>query len=64
VPHFERAVALRPNSAVIHTDYSSVLAASGQFADALRHVRRALEINPGYQPALENLSRLERMGIR
>ena len=64
LPHFERAVALRPNSAVIHTDYSSVLAASGRFPEALRHVRRALALNPSYGPALENLARLERMGVK
>jgi len=64
LPHFERAVTLRPNSAVIHTDYSSVLAASGRYPEALRHVRRALELNPSYGPALENLARLERMGVR
>ena len=64
LPHFERAVALRPNSAVIHTDYSSVLAASGRYPEALRHVRRALELNPSYGPALENLARLQRMGVK
>ena len=62
--HFERAVALRPNSAVIQTNYSSVLAASGRYPEALRHTRRALELNPSYAPALENLARLERMGVR
>jgi tetratricopeptide (TPR) repeat protein/mono/diheme cytochrome c family protein len=64
LPHFERAVSLRPNSAVIHTNYASVLAASGRFPEALRHTRRALELNPSYPPALENLTRLERIGAR
>ena len=64
LPHFERAVGLRPNSAVIHTNYSSVLAASGRYPEALRHTRRALELNPAYPPALENLARLERIGVR
>ena len=64
VPHFERAVQLRPRSAVIHTDFSSVLAASGRYPEALRHVRRALELNPSYAPALENLARLQRMGVK
>ena len=62
--HLERAAQLRPNSAVIHTNYASVLAASGRYAEALRHTRRALELNPAYGPALENLSRLERLGFR
>lgn len=64
VPHFERAVRLRPNSAVIHTNFSSVLAASGRYPEALRHARRALELNPSYGPALENLARLERLGVK
>ena len=64
VPLFERAVRLRPRSAVIHTDFSSVLAASGRYPEALRHVQRALELNPSYPPALENLARLQRMGIK
>ena len=64
LPHFARASALKPNSAVIHTDYSSALAAAGQFPEALREVRRALALNPEYGPALENLARLQRMGVR
>jgi tetratricopeptide (TPR) repeat protein/mono/diheme cytochrome c family protein len=64
LPHFERAVSLRPNSAVIHTNYSSVLAASGRYAEALRHARRALELNPSYPPAVENVARLEKLGIK
>jgi tetratricopeptide (TPR) repeat protein/mono/diheme cytochrome c family protein len=64
LPHFERAVGLKPNSAVIHGDLGSALAASGRFADALREFRRALALNPEYGPALENVKRLEQMGIR
>lgn len=64
LPHFEKAVALRPNSAVIHTNYSSALAASGRYPEALRHARRALELNPSYPPALENVARLERIGVK
>jgi tetratricopeptide (TPR) repeat protein len=40
------------------------LAASGRYAEALQRVRRALELNPEYGPALENLARLQRMGVR
>ena len=64
LPHFERAVALKPNSAVIHGNFGSALAASGRFADALREFRRALALNPEYGPALDNVTRLEQMGIR
>jgi tetratricopeptide (TPR) repeat protein/mono/diheme cytochrome c family protein len=64
VPHFVRAVELRPNSAVLHTDLASALAASGQFAAAMQQVRRALELNPSYAPALDDLRRLQQMGIK
>jgi tetratricopeptide (TPR) repeat protein/mono/diheme cytochrome c family protein len=64
LPYFERAAELMPRSAVVHTDLSSALAANGRYADALRHVRRALELRPDHGPALENLARLQRMGVR
>jgi tetratricopeptide (TPR) repeat protein/mono/diheme cytochrome c family protein len=64
VPFFERAAELQPNSAVIHTDLSSALAAAGRYADAMQHVRRALALNPSYPPALENLKRLQQLGIK
>ena len=64
LPHFERAVELQPNSAVIHSNLGSALAASGRYADALREFQRALALNPEYGPALENVQRLQQMGIR
>jgi Flp pilus assembly protein TadD len=53
-----------PNSAVIHSDYASALAASGRYAEALVETRRALDLNPDYAPARENLARLQQMGIK
>jgi len=53
-----------PNSAVVHSNYASVLAALGRYADALRETRRALALNPDYPPARDNLARLERMGVQ
>jgi Flp pilus assembly protein TadD len=64
LPHFARAAALRPNAAVILTDYASALAAAGRFQEALAQVRRALALNPGYAPALDDLRRLEQMGVK
>ena len=64
LPHFERAVALKPNSAVIHGNLGSALAASGRYAEALLEFQRALALNPDYAPALENVQRLQQMGIR
>jgi Tfp pilus assembly protein PilF len=43
---------------------AGALAASGRFAEAMQYVRRALAIDPNYQPALDNLRRLQQMGIR
>lgn len=62
--HFQRAVELKPNSAVIHSDLSSALAASGRLVEAMQHVRRALALRPDYAPALDNLKRLQQLGIR
>ncbi|MBP8273131.1 MAG: tetratricopeptide repeat protein [Acidobacteria bacterium] len=64
LPHFERAVQLDPGSAATRTDLSSALAASGRFQDALAQVRQALSLDPAFAPALENLRRLQQMGVR
>jgi len=64
LPHFARAAALRPNSAVILTDYGSALAAAGRYPEALLQIRGALALNPDYAPALDDLHRLEQMGVR
>ena len=64
LPHFARATELRPNSAVIQTNYGSALAASGQYRDALVRFRRALVLRPDYAPALDSVARLSRMGIK
>jgi len=61
LPHFERAAALRPNSAVLHSNLASAFAASGRYADAMREFRRALELRPDYEPALTGVARLEGM---
>ncbi|HYT75412.1 MAG TPA: tetratricopeptide repeat protein, partial [Vicinamibacterales bacterium] len=53
----------RPNSAVIHTDYGSALAAAGRYPEALRQIQQALALNPDYGPALEDLKRLQQMGV-
>ena len=64
LPHYARAADLRPNSAVIQTNYGSALAASGQYREALVRFRRALELRPDYAPALDSVAHLERMGVR
>jgi Flp pilus assembly protein TadD len=64
VPYFSRAVDLQPNSAVLHTNLASALAATGQLAAAMQHVRKALELNPTYAPALDDLRKLQAQGIK
>ena len=56
--------AIKPTSAVIHGKLGSALAAAGRYADALREFQKALALNPEYGPALENVQRLQRMGVR
>ena len=48
----------------MQNNLGSALAALGRFPEAVRHVRRALELRPDYTPALENMRRLEQLGIR
>jgi Flp pilus assembly protein TadD len=62
--HFQRAAELKPRSAVILTNLSSALAASGRLPDAMNRVRQALALRPDYGPALDNLRRLQQMGVR
>ena len=64
LPHFQRALDLSPDSAVSHNNLGGALASAGRFSEAMPHVRRALEIDPSYAPALDNLRKLQRMGIR
>ena len=53
-----------PNSAVIHNDLASALAAVRRYPEAMQHVRRALALRPDYAPALDNLKRLQQLGIK
>jgi tetratricopeptide (TPR) repeat protein len=64
LPHFQRAVDLNPESASMRSNLGGALASVGRFAEAMIQVRRALEIDPAYAPALDNLRRLQQMGIK
>jgi tetratricopeptide (TPR) repeat protein/mono/diheme cytochrome c family protein len=64
LPHFERAAALAPESPFMQNNLGSALAALGRYPEAVRCVRRALELRSDYAPALENMRRLEQLGIR
>lgn len=64
IAHYARALELDPGSAMIHSNMGGALAAAGRYREALTHTRRALALEPGYAPALDNLRRLERMGVK
>ncbi|MSO49147.1 MAG: tetratricopeptide repeat protein [Acidobacteria bacterium] len=64
IPHFERAVALNPESAGMHSNLGGALASAGRYSEAMVEVRRALDLDPNHGPALDNLRRLQRIGIR
>jgi tetratricopeptide (TPR) repeat protein len=64
LPHFERAADLMPNSAVIHNNLGSALAQLRRYPEAMQHVRRALALRPDYEPALDNLKKLQQLGIK
>jgi Flp pilus assembly protein TadD len=64
LPHFQRAADLDPFSATSHSNLGGALASAGRFSEAMPHIRRALEIDPANAPALDNLRKLQRMGIR
>ena len=64
LPHFERAAELMPNSAVIHNNLASALAQVRRYPEAMQHVRRALALRPDYAPALDNLKKLQQLGIK
>jgi tetratricopeptide (TPR) repeat protein/mono/diheme cytochrome c family protein len=64
LPHFERAADLVPDSPFMQNNLGSALAALGRLPDAVQRVRRALALRPDYEPALDNMRRLEQLGIR
>jgi Flp pilus assembly protein TadD len=57
--HFRRAVSLSPDSRA-HYFFARWLAQRGRIAEALPHVRTAVQLSPSYSDARELLARLER----
>jgi TolB-like protein/Tfp pilus assembly protein PilF len=43
---FQRALAINPNRAEVHSSYAHLLLATGRLDEALRHARRALVLDP------------------
>ena len=55
IVHYRSALALKPNSAVIHGNLGSLLAQGGRLDEAIVEFRRALELEPDYEPARRHL---------
>ncbi|MEM7504712.1 MAG: tetratricopeptide repeat protein, partial [Pseudomonadota bacterium] len=53
---YERALELDPTSPIMHHVYAHVLMRLGRDADAERHFRRAIEIDPGFSRAYQGLA--------
>jgi tetratricopeptide (TPR) repeat protein len=58
---FRRAAAINENNASTHGNMGLTLAFLGKKAEALSELDRALEIDPGYEPAITNRAFIERM---
>jgi Flp pilus assembly protein TadD len=55
---FQRAVTFAPDSAAAENGLAVALAQAGRRDEALQHVRRALDLDPEYAPARDNLKRM------
>jgi Flp pilus assembly protein TadD len=53
---YQKALELKPDDAEVHNDIASVLSKNGLEAGAIQHWKRALEIQPQYMPAQNNLA--------
>ena len=55
VPHFRKALEIRPDFADAHNNLGIALASRGQWDEAVPHFRKALEIRPDFADAHNNL---------
>jgi tetratricopeptide (TPR) repeat protein len=56
IPHFEAALADRPNRYDYHFNYASALRAFGRVPEARAQCRIVLQLNPGFAPAEQLLN--------
>jgi Flp pilus assembly protein TadD len=59
--HAQEALRIRPDYAEAHNCLAIILAQQGRLGEARDHWERALQLNPGYETARENLSRLDQI---
>lgn len=53
--HYLEALAIKPNSDVVHNNYANMLQSTGHLDDAMAHYKKAISINPSFYQALQNL---------
>lgn len=63
IPNVERALAELPQLAVAEFNFAGDLERAEVFDLAIEHYRRALELDPAYEPAREALQRLEKLDV-
>lgn len=56
--HYEAALAAHPESAVLHNNFAILLANAGDRVRARTHFERAVQLDPNYTAARDNLARL------
>ena len=55
---FKRAISLNPSSAIAHREYAMFLTGVDRFDDAVRELRTTIELDPLWEHARSNLSRI------
>jgi Flp pilus assembly protein TadD len=58
IPHFERAVKLKPDYADAENNLGAALARVGRVQEAIAHFERALQLRPDDAAARDNLARI------
>jgi len=59
IPHFERAVRLKPDYAEAHNNLGVALEKLGRTPEAIEHYQQALKLRADFPPARNALERLQ-----
>ncbi len=58
--HFEKALKIKPDYAIVHNNLGIALIQIGEIEKAIKHFKTALRIKPDFTPAQENLEILQK----
>ncbi|MCZ6828890.1 MAG: sulfotransferase, partial [Gammaproteobacteria bacterium] len=58
IPHYQKAISIRPDLAVAHSNLGTALRVTGRLEEALAHYRQAVSLRPGFATAHNNLAAL------